>query len=154
MDVSIGQRRGLKLKPKDKELPPRIPAPSYRHASPSGPWPWMNIDSEPESDAIQLATPQPPHATSKCSHTNEDCDRCWSQYPQSLFPNWTAAQVRRSGLKGKVAGTHTCVVHHVDVDNDGQFSDTERHTALHERIDEFWDLMQRKVSENQTELGS
>ncbi|KAF8527527.1 hypothetical protein BU17DRAFT_61662 [Hysterangium stoloniferum] len=37
----------LPLVPPREELPPHIPAPARRHASPAGPWPWQDLDDEP-----------------------------------------------------------------------------------------------------------
>jgi hypothetical protein len=61
-------------------MPKGVPLPSHRHATPSGPWPWMDVDAE-ESHLPPQATP--------CPHPN--CGFClqWSLYPQSHFPNWT-----------------------------------------------------------------
>src|ERR1700730_17387814 len=57
--MSMSLRRQL------DEMPKGVPLPSHRHATPSGPWPWMDVDSE-ETHHPQRATP--------CPHQN--CDIC------------------------------------------------------------------------------
>src|SRR5882724_1621533 len=105
---------------KERERPSR-PVPSHRHAAPSGPWPWHDLD--PDLDA----SPDPDPEFS-CPHTNNgECHDCWAKYPQSLFPNWTPGQVKRSAIAEICANTRSegpCLLHHVDVhdDRDATFS--------------------------------
>lgn len=74
---------------------PRAPAPSHRHAAPSGPWPWVDLDDSIDqvsapliemqfllfilAEKEQLDTPMPP-VPPPCPHI--DCNRCWAGYPQ------------------------------------------------------------------------
>ncbi|KAF9239348.1 hypothetical protein BU15DRAFT_88111 [Melanogaster broomeanus] len=76
-------RRNLQ---KDVSDLPRVPAPIYRHAAPSAPWPWMDFDMD--SSEVQ---PLPPGGIV----TNEEE---WTRYPQSHFGNWTPDQVTRSKM--------------------------------------------------------
>ncbi|KAN0082953.1 hypothetical protein V8E55_008748, partial [Tylopilus felleus] len=83
----------------------KTPTSIYRHAAPSGPWPWMDFDED------VLGVPPPP--TLPLTHS-------WCGYPQSLFPNWTKTQVDRCKmLTDCPVGDST--VFKVDVLNDGTF---------------------------------
>ncbi|KAF8653623.1 hypothetical protein AX16_003775 [Volvariella volvacea WC 439] len=97
-----------------------IPTPSHRHASPSAPWPWMDIGDE--VDPEQLNTELPP-VPSPCDHSS--CgDHCWMGYPQSRFPNWTPQQVKRSGIADIIDAALDEVaskIYHVDIQDDGFF---------------------------------
>jgi hypothetical protein len=132
-----------------RKMPPRIPAPSHRHASPSGPWPWMDLDSDSDPDSeLDPATP-PTGDASKSAHTDIESGDCWVKYPQSLFRNWTPVQVERSGIKNihvESDESCTCVVHSVDVKQDGRFSAPERQSVLEEGKGAYWKLMQERVS--------
>lgn len=56
-------------------VPPRIPPPQHRHSTPSGPWPWQDLESTDELDD-----------TVRCKNTAIPAG--WAGYPQSLFGNW------------------------------------------------------------------
>uniref|UniRef100_A0A8H8CID2 Uncharacterized protein n=1 Tax=Psilocybe cubensis TaxID=181762 RepID=A0A8H8CID2_PSICU len=108
----------LRFDPKDDKS--RVPAPSHRHASPSAPWPW--VDLEDEVNREQLESPLPP-IPPLCDHV--DCGGCWRGYPQSRFPNWTKRQVTKSKIMGAIKNysrTSPCVCYQVDVDIDGFFT--------------------------------
>lgn len=80
----------------------------YRHAAPSAPWPWMNFDID-VSEVYWPVSPSPvDHST-------------WSQYPQSLFRNWTCEQVKRSQMLTKCSNSELSTVYKFDVFNDGKF---------------------------------
>src|SRR5277367_4559365 len=88
-------------------LSKRVPLPSHRHATPSGPWPWMDLESD--------ETNHPPRIV-PCAH--EDCTICpqWLGYPQSHFPNWTPDQVTRCKIAAAITDRQNpCRVYHVDV---------------------------------------
>lgn len=108
----------------------RVPVPSHRHAMPSGPWPWMDLDSE-ETDGAN----DPPLLN------RED----WHNYPQSLFPNWTFDQVRRSSMMIKAGQAANCGIYVVDVKAvDGCFEGpTEIAAGQDEK--ELWDMLQARV---------
>jgi hypothetical protein len=87
--------------------------PSHRHGTPSGPWPWLDIDLE-SSDA----TDESPESR-KASLV----------YPQSHFPNWTPLQVRKSGIKEATEKECRCDIYAVDVFSSGKFEPPVKHTV-------------------------
>ncbi|KAG6809962.1 hypothetical protein H0H92_013890 [Tricholoma furcatifolium] len=97
-------------------LPPRVPAPSHRHAAPSG-------EHEPGVDSRQLIDKEPT-PTRRCDHSDPNkCNRCWSGYPQSLFPNWTQEQQHRSRiLKIIQRRNDASTAYYVDVNTKGEFT--------------------------------
>ncbi|KAG0699512.1 hypothetical protein DFH29DRAFT_1001932 [Suillus ampliporus] len=114
---------------KDTALPPAVPAPPYRHAAPSGPWPWMdlNVDFTDSTTVI---------------------DGSWRGYPQNQFGNWTPDQVQRSQMLEKCSINKSSTVYWMDVHYDGSFTapDTgeDGHTTVvsTQREDGFWDMLQ------------
>lgn len=119
----------------DRTMPPAIPAPIYRHAAPSGPWPWMDFDTDAD---ITFNTPVSPGAVD---------GQPWRGYPEALFGNWKPDQVRRSKMLSNCSELDMCLVHWLDVLTDGTFTvldgegrdQTSRVTP--ERINEFWELL-------------
>jgi hypothetical protein len=87
--------------------------PSHRHAAPSGPWPWLDVDLESYED------------------TNESPEsrEALLVYPQSHFPNWTPLQVRKSGIKEATGKECTCDIYAVDVLSSGKFEPPVKHTV-------------------------
>ncbi|KAJ3512542.1 hypothetical protein NMY22_g15305 [Coprinellus aureogranulatus] len=79
---------------------------ALRHGTPSDPWPWLEIGDDivprtelnyNEDDASREPVPVP------CTHSDVSCSsQCWRQYPQALYPNWTKAQLRSSGILGMI----------------------------------------------------
>ncbi|OJA16733.1 hypothetical protein AZE42_07556 [Rhizopogon vesiculosus] len=91
------------LKPQDK-LPA---APShYRHASPSGPWPWMDFRNVDVTTAMR----------------NVPIDQSWRGYPQNLFKNWTHGQVERSQMLKKCLKNRSSTIYWLDVLDNGEFA--------------------------------
>ena len=118
----------------------RIRAPAHRHAAPCGPWPWINLDDDASTLLQTSADPhQSPHLAGE---RKESCQ--WAGYPQSLFPNWTPRQVDRSRMKSLPGTTENCVIHRVEVTNDGTFYIPASQRAKGD--DEFWKLLQESVS--------
>ncbi|KAF8157287.1 hypothetical protein BJ912DRAFT_1035868 [Pholiota molesta] len=110
--------RSARKDPKDDKG--RVPHPSHRHASPSAPWPW--VDLEDDVDRKQLESPLPP-IPPICDHN--DCGGCYTGYPQSRFPNWTYRQVLKSKIYAAIHDydrEKTCTLHRVDVDSNGLFT--------------------------------
>jgi len=106
------------------EPPKTVAPPPHRHAAPSAPWPWMDIHDA--VDLKQLESPSLPIPV-KCLHHN--CNRCYTGYPQSRFPNWTPAQVKRSGINTAIHDydkNRACTIHYVNVDTHGLFTDAEK----------------------------
>lgn len=132
----------------------RVPAPSHRHAAPSAPWPWVDIQDGqlllmltihhiiiiplPEVDPVQLASPLPP-VPPLCDHVS--CGGCWKGYPQSRFPNWTRDQVARSKIAEAILKRNTSTIYHVDVNSDGFFTDAGEISANDSNTEETWDRM-------------
>ncbi|KAH9474783.1 hypothetical protein JR316_0013248 [Psilocybe cubensis] len=124
----------LRLDPKDDKG--RVPHPSHRHASPSAPWPW--VDLEDEVDREQLECPLPP-IPELCNHV--DCGGCWRGYPQSRFPNWTERQVIKSKIMGAIrefSKEKPCICYQVDVDENGFFTNPGPIVANHGEEDATW----------------
>ena len=69
-------------------------------------------------------------------------------YPQSRFPNWTHRQVAKSRIYAALteyARDATCLLHRVDIDQDGFFTNPGPLVAGDER--EAWDqLISEEVS--------
>ncbi|KAG2347012.1 hypothetical protein BDR05DRAFT_958450 [Suillus weaverae] len=119
----------------DTHTPCSIPIPVYRHAAPSGPWPWVDFNTD-------LSSSEPPFR--KGEHE-------WRGYPQELFGNWSPIPVARSKMLTQCARTvKPCVVYGMDVAGDGQFK--TREPGLHrievpeEKINEFWSILQDEES--------
>ncbi|KAJ7507271.1 hypothetical protein B0H11DRAFT_1970976 [Mycena galericulata] len=126
---------------------PRRPPPSHRHNGPSAPWPWVNLHDE--IDPVQLASPLPP-VPPPCDH--KTCDGCWKGYPQSRFPNWTPSQVRRSGIHKAITDYNRAarsVIHYVDVNTHGFFTDSGDFEATENTTDKLWnDLINEDRPDN------
>lgn len=120
--------------------PSRVPLPSHRHAAPSAPWPW--IDLQDEVDPVQLDNTAPP-IPNLCDH-GTSCDECWKGYPQSRFPNWTERQVKKARIYDAIhhySRHQDCIIYHVDVDHKGFFTDAGKFTAVNGREVETWDAI-------------
>ena len=79
----------------------------------------------------------------------ENCDNCWRNYPQSCYPNWTAAQVKKSKIADAIRSTQSkpCISHYVDVDDKGHFINVEKFKAKPEEEESTWrSLLAIKVS--------
>ncbi|KAF9226333.1 hypothetical protein BS17DRAFT_765341 [Gyrodon lividus] len=117
---------------------PRVPAPTYRHAAPSAPWPWMDFDMD--SSEVQPCLP-----LGLVDSTQE-----WERYPQSLFGNWTPDQVSRSRMLLSCSdhSDEPCAIHKVDIlKDDGKFDKSEEGRTAHVNADlasinAFWDNLQ------------
>lgn len=114
-----------------------IPVPVYRHAAPSGPWPWVDFNTD-------LSSSEP--SFQKGKHE-------WQGYPQELFGNWSPIPVKRSQMLTQCAGTiKSCVIYTIDVAGDGQFKTREQglhhiEVSSEEKEKEFWSKLQ-EVREN------
>lgn len=127
--------------PDDPEpILPNVPEPTYRHASPSGPWPWLNLDTELQAELDAPAQQEP----LTCDHLDGECI-CWKSYPENLYPNWTARRVRESKIKDiKLEPLEQCVIYHVNVWNNGSFSDPGKY-VVPVKESEFWKKLQDEV---------
>ncbi|KAG1883345.1 hypothetical protein F4604DRAFT_1920551 [Suillus subluteus] len=126
------------LKDGKTAMPPAVPAPPYRHAAPSGPWPWMDFN-------IEFTT---------CPESTPAIDPSWRGYPQNQFGNWTPDQVGRSKMLEKCLGNTSSTIYWMDVRDDGSFGcpdlgrngDTMVVGIEHE--DGFWDILREERAEN------
>lgn len=139
MAASVHSLRSLEKRTKQDD-PNRVPLPSHRHAAPSAPWPW--IDLQDEVDPVQLDNTAPP-IPDLCDH-GTSCDECWKGYPQSRFPNWTERQVKKARIYDAIhnySRHQDCIIYNVDVDNKGFFTNAGTFTAVNGREDETWDAI-------------
>jgi hypothetical protein len=85
---------------------------------------------------------------SVCNH--RDCNDCWKGYPQSLFPNWTPAQVTKSKISRAIKDYQrdvACIIHYVNVDDNGYFIDAGKYVATESNIRESWHtIVESRVS--------
>lgn len=77
-----------------------------------------------------------------CAH--ELCGGCWRGYPQSLYPNWTPSQVKKSSIVKVIAHyarDTPCVIHQVDVNDCGLFHvpDPGKVVSSDDNVDETWE---------------
>ncbi|KAG1736655.1 uncharacterized protein EDB91DRAFT_1142006 [Suillus paluster] len=125
---------------KDTALPPAVPAPPYRHAAPSGPWPWMDVNA----------------VVFKSSPT-VNIDQSWPGYPQNQFGNWTQDQVERSQMLERCSKNQSSTVYWMDVLHSREFAasniggnghitvvDTQREGSE----GEFWNILQGQRPKN------
>ncbi|KAI6121306.1 hypothetical protein F5141DRAFT_1089299 [Pisolithus sp. B1] len=113
------------------DMPGRSPAPTYRHATPSGPWPWMDFDVDPPSSSSEV-------------------DQTWKGYPQNLFGNWTPDRVERSKMLISCP-SGTCKIYTIDVVKNGTFDGDMASRVLNvpaTGLDEFWEHVNVKRPEN------
>ncbi|KAG1885543.1 hypothetical protein F4604DRAFT_1878208 [Suillus subluteus] len=99
----------------------------YRHAAPSGPWPWVNFNTD-------FSSAEPPFR--KGEHE-------WRGYPQELFGNWSPIPVARSEMLTQCTRTvKPCVIYGIDVTGDG----LHRVEVSEEKENEFWSKLQEEES--------
>ncbi|KAF8873988.1 hypothetical protein BD779DRAFT_1568096, partial [Infundibulicybe gibba] len=130
--------------PRTRTMPPRIPQAYHRHAAPSSPWPWADLIEDEPHHLPGIPYTEPALETASGPH------KPWSCYPTSLFPNWTAKQVQRSGI-GRVLQEHGdpgCSIYGIDVTHDGEFFECTRNVVNDENQDDFWDMIQGKRPDN------
>ena len=105
-----------------------------------GPWPFLDLGDEVRANQASFpkhaSNPfdhqlpdQPPEdsgptvPTNICDHSDpEKCNSCWTGYPQSLFPNWTLSQQKRSLISQTIERSSDCTILYVDVAENGRFS--------------------------------
>ncbi|KAG2130870.1 hypothetical protein DEU56DRAFT_954249 [Suillus clintonianus] len=121
--------------------PPKIPAPIYRHAAPSGPWPWVDL----ESDTILETEPAPPPRPVE--------QWKWRGYPQCLFGNWVADRVARCRMVENCSKEprEKCKIYYVDVLKTGDFKpakDTDPPIEVDEgALSQLWDQLQTEPTD-------
>ncbi|KIJ63179.1 hypothetical protein HYDPIDRAFT_113782 [Hydnomerulius pinastri MD-312] len=130
----LGEQHRRYLQKDVSELP-RVPAPIYRHAAPSAPWPWMDFDSD--SSEVHPLLPE----------GLIDSTETWRKYPQNLFGNWTPDQVSRSKMLLSCNSMELCAVHKADVLDGGKFDKSEDGRTVYVTADSvsvntFWEGLQ------------
>ena len=140
--------------------------PRYRHAAPSGPWPWMDFSHvDVTSPSTAVTTVATDGATNKSDATTVATDVAttmsdasttvtdtstatkWSGYPQNLFGNWTPDQVERSQMLIKCSKNQSSTVYWMDVLDGGKFITPDMTmTTTKDSEDDFWNLLQGEAS--------
>ncbi|KAG1817382.1 hypothetical protein EV424DRAFT_1324487 [Suillus variegatus] len=111
---------------------------SHRHAAPSGPWPWVDFDTDSDLMLNYGNTPTSPGTAGES----------WRGYPEALFGNWKPDQVKRSKMLSNSPELGKCSAHWLDVLTNGAFTildeegQDQTSTIAPERINEFWALLQ------------
>ncbi|KAG1851576.1 cora-like Mg2+ transporter protein-domain-containing protein [Suillus subalutaceus] len=122
-------------------VPRVVPDPIYRHAAPSGPWPWMNLNVGSHTN----------------DRTNSNVPESWQGYPQNKFRNWTTDQVKRSKMFKKCSTNQVATIYWMDVHEDGKFAaksdvggndDTTVVSESTQAQDQFWTLLSQKRPKN------
>ncbi|KAF5350703.1 hypothetical protein D9756_008753 [Leucocoprinus leucothites] len=114
-------------------------SPSFRHAAPSAPWPWIDIDDGITQEQQKLMKNGGPTIPPICTH--RDCNnQYWKNYPQSLYPNWTHTQVKKSKIFEAIERQQNknCVSYYIDVDENGHFKDAEKLVAKPREAEDTW----------------
>ncbi|KAG1864488.1 hypothetical protein C8R48DRAFT_601811 [Suillus tomentosus] len=109
----------------------------YRHAAPSGPWPWMDLESDTKLE------------TEPTSPAKESAEQLkWRGYPQSLFGNWVTDRITRCKMVENCSKDprEKCRIYYVDVLETGSFKpaqDTCPPIDVDERaLHKLWDHLQ------------
>lgn len=112
----------------------------HRHAAPSAPWPWIDLDDQVDIHA-EGPVSRERHV---CPHERGKCVGCWAGYPQSLYPNWTWRQVDKSGITKIVTPSRNCLLHYLDIDRDAHFSAPIRYDC-NDHDETTWKILQNAV---------
>ncbi|KAJ6551647.1 hypothetical protein B0H19DRAFT_1264300 [Mycena capillaripes] len=118
-----------------RELPPPIPKPrGRRHRAPSGPWPFLDLDSE-----ILTSLKVRSGSLLKSSNTG--------RIIQSLYPSWTPAQQQKSGITRMLdhASREPCTVYNANVRRNGTFTREEDFVVTEDNKEEYWENLQKEV---------
>lgn len=100
----------------------------HRHAAPSGPWPWIDFDSD-----SNVLPPIP-----------EEVDGTWKGYPQNLFGNWTPDKVDRSKML-RSCSQGTSNIFRVDVLDGGLFDDDVVRGTISVSADNIDEILEQNV---------
>ncbi|THU77216.1 hypothetical protein K435DRAFT_974074 [Dendrothele bispora CBS 962.96] len=126
----------------------KLPRPtSFRHGTPSGPWPWLDLQEE-----LDLSRFRPPPSRSSTDFGPNE----WSGYPEAQFPNWTDFQRKKSGIKSLVEGNTnppSTQIYEVNICQDGTFDSPPLHVFSRgnterepRNVEEFWDHLKNSPS--------
>ncbi|KIJ15856.1 hypothetical protein PAXINDRAFT_11434 [Paxillus involutus ATCC 200175] len=131
-----GTLRSEDLSSQDLSMPGKTPVPVYRHAAPSGPWPWMDFDEDL-------------HVGSTSQETTDLDTHSWKGYPQNLFPNWSERQVKRCRMLTACPDAERCRIFKADVFNDAKFDEVDDPSVVYGGIEgEFWEQISVPRPEN------
>ncbi|KAK0459741.1 uncharacterized protein EV420DRAFT_1269095 [Desarmillaria tabescens] len=128
-----------------------------RHGTPSGPWPFIDIE---DALSTEVAPRRQTHESDAEYPFNNEADN-WRRYPHSLFPNWTKSQQKKSGIhdiiepRWRNQGRHlrstprssACMVYRLNILKEGRFhAKTSREPGWVVRgdtdsINQFWDAL-------------
>ncbi|KAF8178471.1 hypothetical protein BJ912DRAFT_908008 [Pholiota molesta] len=122
----------------------KVPTPSHRHAAPSTPWPFVDIDDEVDPNRIQDPDSHLVLSAAACDHKQTpEQEVCWCKYPQSLYPNWTPRQQKKAKLtKVLEKRMERCTIHCLDIHKDGSFVDAGKREVADRTVDSHWKAIQ------------
>ncbi|KAJ4474453.1 hypothetical protein J3R30DRAFT_3258195, partial [Lentinula aciculospora] len=108
---------------------PRRKPPKHRHATPSGPWPFLDLDDKVDPNQLTSPPPQPKFDEDEETENGYgpvfDSRPYWSHYPQSQFANWTQWQQHKSGIarviNRRLPLPEHCRIFELDIASDGIF---------------------------------
>lgn len=132
-----------------RTMSPRIPLASYRHAGPSSPWPWADIVEDLHDSHLFIPDSNKQSAADE-DHQPDDSSDSWRKYPTQLFPIWRGSRLLRSRMtklidKKKEKTDPACVVHYIDVDRCGHFSEPGQYIVGEDIPNDFWQTMKVRV---------
>ncbi|KJA17687.1 hypothetical protein HYPSUDRAFT_46166 [Hypholoma sublateritium FD-334 SS-4] len=121
------------------------PTPSHRHAAPSAPWPFVDIDDDVDPNRMEDPDSHLVLTAVACDHKQTPGQEvCWCKYPQALYPNWTPRQQKKAKLSSildkRVA---LSAVHCLDVYQDGSFVNAGKSDVNQRTVDSFWRTLQQ-----------
>ncbi|KAF8181582.1 hypothetical protein BJ912DRAFT_979394 [Pholiota molesta] len=128
----------------------KIPTPTHRHAAPSTPWPFVDIDDEVDPSRIQDPDSHIVLSAAACDHKQTpDQEVCWCKYPQSFYPNWTPRQQKKAKLtKILERRMERCTIHYLDVNQDGSFVDAGTREVTDRTVDSHWKAIQEERNQS------
>ncbi|CAA7262488.1 unnamed protein product [Cyclocybe aegerita] len=126
-------------------MPPRVPPPRQRHGAPSGPWPFLDIDDEVDRVRIEDPYSHLPLSAEACAHAQTPTQEvCWCKYPQSMYPNWTKQQQKKSRISRIIdKRLETSTIHYLDVMEDGMFTSRGEREVSPTTQDRRWLAIQK-----------
>ena len=88
-----------------------------------------------------------PLSASACDHKQTaGPELCWCKYPQSLYPNWTPRQQKKSRILDAIQSKHRCLIRYLDVNSDGMFLAAPEKEVSGPTLDSVWSEIQVGVS--------
>lgn len=111
----------------------------------TGPWPFIDMDDEVTSDDSRI--PEPSLSAGHCRHSKRSFwkEICWCRYPESLYPNWTPRQQKKSKITTIIERLGESSLHYLDIMQDGTFVDAGTREVSIRSQDNHWTAIQREV---------